>query len=434
MKTDAVAAVRITKGVSLSMKIHQFLKLGLWLTLLFAPVQSAFAQSLPVRNGLRLWLDAADVNNGGAQPGSGAVVSTWSDKSGLSNNASAVGSASATFESAGLNGLPSVRLPIGSLFSGPNIYGVSNVSDTTIFFVQAYLTTQANHVLSLNGDGLAYSGTTARFTFHVPWTDNNAYIDAGGCCGTTRLSIAYPAAAGTAVIGTAGNAISGFSGVPGMRQFIRFNGGAGASDGTAIAPAVTGGFRLGSTAGTPYDGRFSEVIIYDRGLSLSEILQVECYLSTKWKISGPTGCSPVSGTITKTSTVYSGSPYFPFNVPGNDVIYSLNVNYSSGSLIDNNGVLLIDRLPNNVTFFNGDFDGPGPATDPVGFTNSGTGLSWSYASNVRFSNSATAPTTFAGCTYTPTAGYDPNVKFICINPSGTFAGGSFVIRFRAQIK
>lgn len=422
-----------TKGVSLSMKIQQYLMLGLWLALLVCPVQAASAQALQVTNGLRLWLDAADVNNGAAQPGSGAAVSTWFDKSGLNNNVVASGNTSATFETAGLNGRPSIRLTGDSAFSGPNIFSTANVSDTTLFFVQAYVSVQPNFVVSLNGQNVDLNGPNARFTYHIPWVDGQFYFDPGDYCFWTRLYAPYPVAPGVPSITTSGSAISGFPGFNGVNGFIRFDGTTAASGSRALSAPVSGGFRLGATAGFGFDGRFSEVIIYDRALSLAEIEQVECYLASKWNIAGPSGCNAVSGSVTKTSTVYPESPFYPFYVPGSDVIYSINVNYSSGNLIDKNGVLVIDQLPSNVTFFNGDYDGPGPATNPVGFTNSGTSLNWSYPTNVRFSNSATAPTTFAECAYTPTAGYDPNVRYICINPSGVFAGGSFSVQFRAQI-
>ena len=103
-------------------------------------------------------------------------------------------------------------------------------------------------------------------------------------------------------------------------------------------------------------------------------------------------------------------------------------------------MFLIDPLPAQLTFFNGDADGNGSGTTPVIFTNNASGLTFNYATDVRYSNAAIAPTSFAACTYTPTAGYDANVRHICINPKGTMLGQTsaatpgFTVNFRAQIK
>ncbi len=98
---------------------------------------------------------------------------------------------------------------------------------------------------------------------------------------------------------------------------------------------------------------------------------------------------------------------------------------------------IIDALPPEVTFYNGDIDDAGPETDPVSFTQIGAGLTFTYASDVAYSNSATKPVNFAACTYTPTAGYDPAVTYICFNPKGAMASGTpdpnFSLSFRARI-
>ena len=51
---------------------------------------------------------------------------------------------------------------------------------------------------------------------------------------------------------------------------------------------------------------------------------------------------------------------------------------------------------------------------------------------------STPPASFAACTYTPTAQYDPLVRYICINPKGTMAGStgtppSFTVTFAARV-
>ena len=77
-------------------------------------------------------------------------------------------------------------------------------------------------------------------------------------------------------------------------------------------------------------------------------------------------------------------------------------------------------------------------TNPVTGTDSGSGLTFNYATDVRYSNAAVKPTNFAACGYTPSAGYDPAITFICLNPQAAMAAGdpdpSYQFKFRARIK
>lgn len=142
-------------------------------------------------------------------------------------------------------------------------------------------------------------------------------------------------------------------------------------------------------------------------------------------------------TATKSVSVYNPGGTTPFAIPGNDVVYALTVQNSGAGPVDADTVLIIDTLPAQVTFFNGDMDGAGPATGAILFTQSGAGLTFSLATDVRYSNSATRPSTFGACAYTPAAGYDPNVLHVCLNPKGAMAAGpgsSFTAQFRARIK
>ena len=91
-----------------------------------------------------------------------------------------------------------------------------------------------------------------------------------------------------------------------------------------------------------------------------------------------------------------------------------------------------------MEFFNGDIDGAGPATGPVIFTQTGSGLTITPATDLRYSNLVAVPANFAACTYTPVAGYDPAVRHICFNPKGAMLSGgapapSFSVQFRARI-
>ncbi len=151
-----------------------------------------------------------------------------------------------------------------------------------------------------------------------------------------------------------------------------------------------------------------------------------------------TTCNPVvSFGMTKISAIFNDGVSPQFNIPGNDVTYTIALSNTASGSVTNDTVFMLDPLPANVTFFNGDADGAGPGTTPVLFANNGSGLTFNYATDVRYAT--TAPANFAACTYAPTAGYDANVRYICVNPKGRMTGKSgptapsFAVSFRARI-
>lgn len=152
-------------------------------------------------------------------------------------------------------------------------------------------------------------------------------------------------------------------------------------------------------------------------------------------------CNPQAGIkISKSSTNYNDGTNPLFHLPATDVIYTLSVTNDKSATLTTDTVLVIDPLPSQLTFFNGDADGTGPGSNAVIFTNAQSGLTFNYASDVRFSNIAATPTAFSQCTYNPTTGYDPNVRHICVNPKGAMLGQTstntpgFTLQFRARIK
>jgi len=74
----------------------------------------------------------------------------------------------------------------------------------------------------------------------------------------------------------------------------------------------------------------------------------------------------------------------------------------------------------------------------VGFEETGTSLSFDPNTDALFSDGAAKPANLSECDYTPAAGYDPNVKYVCFNPKGQMLGGdphpNFNIKFRARIQ
>lgn len=137
--------------------------------------------------------------------------------------------------------------------------------------------------------------------------------------------------------------------------------------------------------------------------------------------------------------VISTTSISPYAIPGSDVVYTITVENTGSGAVDNNTMFIADAMPPEAIFYNGDIDDGGPLTDSVVFTSTGSGLTFDPLTDLAFSNAAARPTSFAACTYSPAAGYDPDVTYICLNPKGTFNGGSlanseFSIDFRAQIE
>jgi uncharacterized repeat protein (TIGR01451 family) len=150
-------------------------------------------------------------------------------------------------------------------------------------------------------------------------------------------------------------------------------------------------------------------------------------------------CNPqVALGLTKVSAVYNDGVAPQFFIPGNDASYTIALSNTGSGSPATDTVFMLDPLPSQVTFFNGDANGPSTAgTDPVLFVDNGSGLTFNYATDVRYAT--TAPANFAACTYTPTAGYDANVRYVCVNPKGRMKGKSgaatpsFSVSFRARI-
>jgi uncharacterized repeat protein (TIGR01451 family) len=151
-----------------------------------------------------------------------------------------------------------------------------------------------------------------------------------------------------------------------------------------------------------------------------------------------TFCNPlVTLALTKVTSIYDDGITAPFAIPGNDAIYTIALSNTGTGSVTADTVFMVDPLPAQLTFFNGDANGPLPGTDPVLFTDNGSNLTFNYATDVRYSQ--TAPANFAACTYTPVVGYDPLVRYICVNPKGRMTGKSgtatpsFSVAFRAKI-
>jgi len=138
----------------------------------------------------------------------------------------------------------------------------------------------------------------------------------------------------------------------------------------------------------------------------------------------------------KTVQMVPGDDYA---IPGNDVIYTISVSNLGNGPVDTDSIFLVDTLPDEVTFFFGDYNGPlASGTDVIGYTESGVDMDFDPALDAGFSDSITKPASMLDCTYTPNPGEDANVRHVCLSPRGIFSAGTpapeITFSFRAAIK
>ncbi|MEO1661632.1 MAG: hypothetical protein AAFR51_11635 [Pseudomonadota bacterium] len=195
-------------------------------------------------------------------------------------------------------------------------------------------------------------------------------------------------------------------------------------------------------------------ILEDAALELDETIEITIGAPSSAELtvaSGQCGPSPKLSTVYTildndpdlaiTKSVQAFNPSLTgttdvYTIPGNDVIYTFDLENNGNGPMDADTLFLIDALPDEITFYNGDIDGAaGPETAAIAFSQSGTGLVFDPATNTAFSNSGTMPSNFADCTYVPASGYDMTVTHICIQPDGALeAGASARFQFRAAIR
>jgi hypothetical protein len=93
---------------------------------------------------LKLWLDASNVSNG-SNPAASSLVSTWTDLSGVTGNATSAGGLRPTFSTGQQNSLPGIQfsgaqsIDVANLAVGSNItaFFVSRSSNNTLFIEQS---------------------------------------------------------------------------------------------------------------------------------------------------------------------------------------------------------------------------------------------------------------------------------------------------------
>ncbi len=141
-------------------------------------------------------------------------------------------------------------------------------------------------------------------------------------------------------------------------------------------------------------------------------------------IAGLSFCPMPAITVAKSSAPIAGT-YGAYDLPGEDVTYTLTVVNSGGSPVDAGAIVLTDLLPAGVTFRN---------------VATGNGTPFTLAAGASGVTLASGGATYSGdggatWTYAPASGYDPGVKGVRVVPSGAMAANSsFAVSFVARVK
>lgn len=218
---------------------------------------------LPVKDGLILWLDAADDTT--FSYSSGAVVSQWRDKSGLNNHVAQSTVANQPSRSSTLNSRKII------VFDGSNdSLSTANSLDLstthTIFAI-------ASQSVGSSDAGLVSINNTLNngMTLHNA-SGYYAYFGNGGYYATSSIT------GSTSYIFT-----KIFKGSSSTTRQIYLNGTSATSSGTITSTDASGVIRLGQQT-TYLNGTIAEVIIFNRELTATELKQVHTYLGQKWGI------------------------------------------------------------------------------------------------------------------------------------------------------
>lgn len=138
--------------------------------------------------------------------------------------------------------------------------------------------------------------------------------------------------------------------------------------------------------------------------------------------------------VAMASQVFAPAPGNGFFTPGNDVLLTTTVSNTGTGSTDADSIFVVIRIDPAHAFHNAATPALGGV---IGFQSGAPGLTLTPGTDLRYSNSAAPPTSFAQCTYTPAAGYDPQVRHVCLNPKGSLPSGApqgqFTVRLRARI-
>jgi hypothetical protein len=229
-----------------------------------ASQNKSYPTDLPVKNGLALWLDAADDTT--FSYSSGNIVSQWRDKSGNNSHVSQATSANQPSRSTTQNSRKILT------FDGTNDSLSTSISldlsvTHTIFAIASQTTgTEDAGLVSINNslnNGLTlHNGST----YYAYYGDGGKYATSAITTSTTYIFTKV------------------FKGTSSTTRQVYLNGTSATTTGVIANSDASGVIRLGQQS-TYLNGKIAEVIIFNRELTATELKQVHTYLGQKWGIS-----------------------------------------------------------------------------------------------------------------------------------------------------
>ena len=239
-------------------------------------------------SGLVLWLRADCVSGSAADPADNSTVTTWSDQSGLGNNATSSGNPTFQSDSANLiNSNPVISFNGFQTFSSIDIRAATR-PNLTIFTVH-----KARGTGSREGIWGVDNGGWDRF-FLVRWSGDNGIVSAGGAVDV----------AGTGVIGTPTLITTLLRHGVSNESKVYVNGALTTSltDGSEPNNAYTNLLIGSGGAGLNFTGDIAEVIIFNQALTVSNMQTVNGYLKPKYNLNVSSSNLPVVDTTPPTFT------------------------------------------------------------------------------------------------------------------------------------
>jgi uncharacterized repeat protein (TIGR01451 family) len=152
-------------------------------------------------------------------------------------------------------------------------------------------------------------------------------------------------------------------------------------------------------------------------------------------LSTPAAAAPIS--VAKSATVIADllGALNPRIMPGSTIEYTLTVQNPLLNPETIRNVAICDDLPESMIMLTADLSsGSGPVAFSQGLL-VGSGLTYSYGGLTATGDGLTFFDA-AGAAVTPRAGSDPRIRRVCITPSTgrMTGGGSFILRYRAQVR
>jgi hypothetical protein len=126
-------------------------------------------------------------------------------------------------------------------------------------------------------------------------------------------------------------------------------------------------------------------------------------------------------TVEITSAVFDAVTGDAFAAPGSDMRLTATFTNTGSGSTDADTLFAVLTINQDTRFLN---DVTPELGGVVGFSSGTPSLSFTPPTDLRFSNDVAAPSSLGDCNYTPTSGYDPEVRHVCLNPKGSLPAGA----------